>query len=77
MPYDFDIQRPLEFTFEDKDKYKITFPIEINSFLPAFEWDTERHAGNRMYVIDAKLVPSTDTKTNPSIQGFKIDESDV
>lgn len=77
MPDDFDIQRPLEFTFEDKDKYKITFPIEINSFLPAFEWDTERHAGNRMYVIDAKLVPSTDSNANSSIQGFKIDESDV
>lgn len=77
MPDDFDIQRPIEFTFEDKDKYKISFPIEINSFIPTFEWDTERHVGNRMYQIDAKLIPSTDITTNKSIQGFSVDDSDV
>jgi hypothetical protein len=37
LPEDYDIQKPLEFTFEDKDKYKIVFPIEVNTFLPSFD----------------------------------------
>ena len=60
MPDDFEIQRPLEFTFEDKDKYKITFPIEINSHMPAFEWDTEMHVGNRMFEITSSLITKDD-----------------
>lgn len=37
MPDDYGNERPLEFTFEDKDKYKIVFPIEVNTFLPNFD----------------------------------------
>jgi len=37
MPDDYNNERPLEFTFEDKDKYKIVFPIEVNTFLPNFD----------------------------------------
>jgi len=37
MSEDYDVQKPIEFTFEDKDKYKIVFPIEVNTFLPSFD----------------------------------------
>lgn len=37
MPDDFTNERPLDFTFEDKEKYKLTFPIELNSFIPSFD----------------------------------------
>jgi len=56
MPDDYDVQKPIDFTFDDKDKYKITFPIEINTFIPSFEWETETHVGNRMYEINTKTV---------------------
>jgi len=75
LPDDFDIQRPIDFTFEDKDKYKIAFPIEISSFIPAFDFETETHVGNRMYVIDSKVLPSTETDTNQALGVNKIDES--
>jgi hypothetical protein len=59
MPDDYEIQRPIDFTFEDKDKYKITFPIEINTSIPSFDFESERHSGNRMYVINSNIVPAT------------------
>jgi hypothetical protein len=76
LPDDFDIQRPIDFTFEDKDKYKTTFSLEIDSFIPAFEWETERHAGNRMFEINANLVPATDANANETIDVDIIDEND-
>jgi hypothetical protein len=56
MPDDYDTEKPIDFTFDDKDKYKITFPIEINTSIPSFEWDSEMHIGNRMYEINMKSV---------------------
>lgn len=37
MPDEYSNERPLDFTFEDKEKYKLTFPIELNSFIPSFD----------------------------------------
>lgn len=76
MPDDYDIQRPIDFTFEDKDKYKTSFSLEVTSFIPAFEWDTERHAGNRMFEINANLVPSTNPESRETIDKDLIDEND-
>lgn len=56
IPEDFEIQNPIDFTFDDKDKYKITFPIVVNSFIPAFEFDSETHVGNRMFEIVSSVV---------------------
>ena len=39
---DYSMERPIEFTYEDKEKYKISVPIEVNSFLPAFNWGNEQ-----------------------------------
>lgn len=37
MPDDYAQERPIEYTFDGKNKYKITMPVELNSFLPAFD----------------------------------------
>lgn len=64
MPDDYDIQRPIDFTFEDKDKYKISFPIEINTSIPSFDWESETHTGNRMFEINSTTIPSSDAGFN-------------
>lgn len=51
MPEEYTTDRPIEFTFDSNEGYKITFSLEINSFIPSFEWETERHIGNRMFEI--------------------------
>jgi hypothetical protein len=38
IPEDFEIQTPIDFSWEDKDKYKISFPIQVDSFIPSFDW---------------------------------------
>jgi len=62
LPDDYDIQRPIDFSFEKKEEYKISLPIEINSFIPAFEWDTETHVGNRMYQINSTSITVNDAE---------------
>lgn len=37
MPDDYAQERPIEYSFDGKNKYKITMNIELNSFLPAFD----------------------------------------
>lgn len=61
LPDEFTNEKPIEFTYDDKGKYKITFPIEVNSFMPVFEFETEMHAGKRMFEII-----STVTEQNPA-----------
>tara|TARA_R110000772_G_scaffold94879_3_gene193089 strand:- start:1932 stop:2720 length:789 start_codon:yes stop_codon:yes gene_type:complete len=51
MPDDYTQDRPVEFSFDSNEGYKVTFSLEINSFIPSFEWETERHVGNRMFNI--------------------------
>ena len=51
MPDDYGKENPIEYSFDDKGDYKITFSLEINSFMPAIDFDTERHAGKRMFKI--------------------------
>lgn len=77
FPEDLEIQRPIDFTFEDKDKYKIAFGLEIKSFLPSFEWDTEMHAGNRMFEINLNLTPTLNPNVNEVVDKKKIDENDL
>lgn len=77
FPEDLEIQKPIDFTFEDKDKYKIAFALEIKSFLPSFEWDTEMHIGNRMFEINSNLTPTLDPKINEVIDKNIIDENDL
>jgi hypothetical protein len=83
FPEDYTQERPLEFTFEDKEQYKVTFPIEVNSFIPSFNWgndesfgtnreSTERHVGNRMFRIKTNISNTISSQPNERI----IDETD-
>lgn len=51
VPDDYSMERPVEFGFGEKEDFRVTFSLEINSFIPSFDFSTERHAGNRMYQI--------------------------
>ena len=77
IPEDFEIQTPIDFTFEDKDKYKISFPVEINSFIPSFDFDSERHVGNRMFEILSSTIPTNSGTTSGSIETSKITEDTI
>ena len=70
MPEDYEMKRPVEFSFEDKERYAVSFPIEVKSFIPAFEWDTERHNGNRMFEIHNY---ATEMKNYPNIDRTSTD----
>jgi hypothetical protein len=58
LPEDYGQENPIDFGFDDKENYKISFPIEVNSFIPSFEFETEVHAGNRMFEIKQKSITS-------------------
>lgn len=70
LPDDFTVENPIDFSFDDKENYKITFPIEVNSFIPSFSntqegglqfgsgGSSEMHAGNRMFEIKQKSITS-------------------
>lgn len=62
MPEDYSTERPVEFSFDSNEGYKVTFPIEINSFIPSFEWDTEMHVGNRMFELHSQ--PTTTAQSD-------------
>ncbi len=74
MPDDYENERPIDFTFDDKGKYKITFSIEVNSFIPVFEFDTEMHVGNRMFEIVSTV---TDQKPEVFERGNATDQVDI
>ncbi len=70
LPEDYDIKRPVEFSFDDKERYSVTFPIEVKSFIPSFEWETERHNGNRMFEI---YNYATELKNYPDMDRTSVD----
>jgi hypothetical protein len=45
LPDDYTVESPIDFGFDDKDKYNITFPIEVNSFIPSFSNTPDGGAG--------------------------------
>lgn len=47
LPDDYTVESPIDFGFDDKDKYNITFPIEVNSFIPSFSNTPDGNAGAR------------------------------
>ena len=51
MPDDYSQERPVEYSFDDKANHKITFSLEINSFIPSFDFeeDTYRKFTRTMY----------------------------
>ena len=41
MPDDYTQERPVEYSFDDKENHKVTFSLEINSFIPAFDFEED------------------------------------
>ena len=46
LPDDYTVENPIDFSFDDKEKYKINFPIEVNSFIPSFSNTPDGNAGS-------------------------------
>jgi len=66
MPDDYSNERPIEYTFDDKGNYKVTLSLDINSFMPSIDFDSQQHAGNKMFgstfgVSDGNNYDSTQT----------------
>ena len=43
MPDDYTQERPVEYSFDDKANHKITFSLEINSFVPSFDFEEDSY----------------------------------
>ena len=43
MPDDYTQERPVEYSFDDKQNHKITFSLEINSFIPSFDFEEDTY----------------------------------
>lgn len=43
MPDDYSQERPVEYSFDDKANHKITFSLEINSFVPSFDFEEDNY----------------------------------
>lgn len=67
VPDDYSMERPIEFTFGEKEDFRITFSLEVNSFIPSFDFKTERHAGNRMYEIGSLNNKETGNTIEPTL----------
>tara|TARA_A100001037_G_scaffold306579_1_gene352893 strand:- start:3319 stop:4092 length:774 start_codon:yes stop_codon:yes gene_type:complete len=70
MPDDYGNENPIEYSFDDKGQYKLTFSIEVNSFMPSIDFSTERHLGNRMFNIDNNV---TDNKNATDSLNYGLD----
>lgn len=43
MPDDYTMERPIEYGFDDKSNHKVTFSLEINSFVPSFDFEEDTY----------------------------------
>jgi hypothetical protein len=78
VPDDYSMERPIEFSFGEKEDYRITFSLEINSFIPSFDFSTERHAGNRMFQIGSIDNDESGNKTEPVLgDNYKVVGKDL
>lgn len=41
MPDDYTQERPVEYGFDDKGNHKVTFSLEVNSFIPSFDFEED------------------------------------
>ena len=41
MPDDYTQERPIEYGFDSKENHKITFSLEINTFIPSFDFEED------------------------------------
>jgi len=68
MPEDYEMEKPMEFSFDEDKRKMVTFSIELLSFIPSFEHDDEQFAGNRMFNFTQNHEVINNVE-NPSIGG--------
>lgn len=51
LPEDMEGERPIEYSFSDKKEYKITFNVEVRTYMPVFIESSTMFEGNRMNTI--------------------------
>jgi len=52
MPDDYTQERPVEYSFDDKANHKITFSLDINSFIPSFDFEEDTYRKFTMTVYE-------------------------
>jgi hypothetical protein len=67
MPEDYTQERPIEFSFDDDKRYKVTFSLEALAFIPSIDFANEMFAGNRMFKIENNI---STTPTRMDLTGF-------
>ena len=43
MPDEFTQERPIEYSFDDKSNHKVSFSLEVNSFVPSFDFEEDMY----------------------------------
>lgn len=67
MPDDYGQERPIEFGFDDKGAHKVTFSIEVNSFLPAFDFEEDIYQKITLFTYSNGSLYGTYTNPNGNI----------
>lgn len=65
LPEDYEMDRPIEFSFDDEKRKSVNFSIELNTFIPSFEKDDEQFAGNRMFEFTQNTESSVNVNKPP------------
>ena len=68
MPDDYGKENPIEYGFDDKGTYKVTFSLDINSFVPSIDFGTEMKESNRLFGITGTVSDPQEASPNPETQ---------
>ena len=74
LPEDYEKERPLEYTFSDKKTWKVSFAIEVNTFMPIFKNEENGFTGAANTEMDASNIVQAwnlSTTVTGSTQGIK------
>jgi hypothetical protein len=64
MPDDYAQERPIEYTFDGKNKYKITMSVELSSFLPSFDLGDGYDLSDVLGINNGNARTTTDAQGN-------------
>jgi hypothetical protein len=74
MPDDYAQERPIEYTFDGKNKYKITMSVELSSFLPSFDLGDGYDLSDILGINNGNARTTTDAQGNiTDMDGNAID----
>ena len=77
MPEDYTQERPVEYGFDDKQNHKVTFSLEINSFIHSFDFEEDIYTKFiRRDYSDNSAITSNYGDPNKYISGIVIPDTD-